>query len=105
MKSTYQLLFLFFICYSTDGLSQFCTSDNRFTEVQYFSNSEVSSDLNVVYATNVLDYEGKLQDLDMDIYYPSESVETLDSRPSGLYFIKITNQITTSVELQKMIKE
>lgn len=61
--------------------AQFCTSNTRFTEVDFFTTNEIDSSLNNIYATDVLDWQGNLQDLTMDIYYPSLSVDTLPERP------------------------
>ena len=60
---------------------QLCTNDNRFTEVEYFSESEIDTQLDVVYATEVIDWQGNSQDLAMDVYYPSLSIDQLEKRP------------------------
>ena len=60
---------------------ELCTNDNRFTEVEYFSESEIDTQLDVVYATNVIDWQGNSQDLAMDVYYPSLSIDQLEKRP------------------------
>ncbi len=61
--------------------TNFCTTDNRFTEVEYFSEDDIDSQLDMVYATDVIDWEGNSQDLAMDVYYPSSSVDNLEKRP------------------------
>lgn len=60
--------------------AQYCTEDNRFTEVQYFNNSDITAVTDLVYG-NANDYEGNPQDLLMDIRYPSGANETLSKRP------------------------
>ena len=60
---------------------ELCTDDNRFTEVEYFSESEIDTQLDVVYATDVIDWQGNSQDLAMDIYYPSLAIDQLEKRP------------------------
>lgn len=72
---------LFFsILFGGSLFAQYCTQDNRFTEVEYFSDNQISSDLDVVYGS-AQDYYGFVQDLKFDIYYPADSVETLIERP------------------------
>ncbi len=60
--------------------AQYCTGDNRFTEEQYFKNSDITTVTDLVYG-NATDYEGNTQDLLMDIRYPSGAKETLSQRP------------------------
>lgn len=81
MKYTIFLIVFYFILNPSLLWAQFCTLDNRFTEVEYFSSSEIASNTNVTYATNVLDWQGVSQDLEMDVYYPSGPNETLSARP------------------------
>ena len=76
------VIFIFyFLLNSHLGYTQYCTIENRFTEVQYFSSNEIGSNLNVTYARDVLDWEGNLQDLQMDVYYPEGNNENLSQRP------------------------
>ncbi len=60
--------------------SQYCTSDGRFTNAEYFSDSEIDSTMGVIYA-NAMDWQGNAQDLELDIYYPSNASEDLSERP------------------------
>ncbi len=68
------------LLFSINAEAQYCTADNRFTEEQYFSNSEITTVTDIVYG-NANDYEGNPQDLLMDIRYPSGANETLSKRP------------------------
>ncbi|MFT5217812.1 MAG: hypothetical protein ACI83H_002953 [Glaciecola sp.] len=63
-----------------DVQAQFCTPDNRFTDLDFFSIGEIDSITNLVYGT-ALDYQGNSTDLELDIYYPSLSIDPLNSRP------------------------
>ena len=58
-----------------------CTSDDRFSEIEYFSEAEIDSDLDMIYATDVMDWQGNAQDLAMDIFYPSSTIDPMEKRP------------------------
>ncbi len=60
--------------------AQFCTTDDRFSEVAIFTDSQIESMPNVVYG-NALSWDGVPEDLVMDIYYPNTTTDPLDSRP------------------------
>ena len=60
--------------------AQYCTNDTRFTEVEYFTDSEIDSIANVTYAT-VIDWQSNTQNLQYDVFFPSANVETLTQRP------------------------
>ncbi|MEO0405437.1 MAG: alpha/beta hydrolase, partial [Bacteroidota bacterium] len=71
------ILTLLFQC---AAYSQFCTLDNRFTEVEFFNDDQISSEMNVVYGNA----DG--QDLAMDVYFPSQENEDLSERPFIMLF-------------------
>lgn len=60
--------------------AQFCTNDTRFSELPFFSDAQISAQLNVVYG-NAPDWTGVNQVLDLDVYYPTLSADTLPLRP------------------------
>ena len=68
-------------CEQGTDTNPFCAADNRFTELEFFSEDQIASALDVVYATDVMDYQGNTQDLAMDIYFPSMSLDNLSRRP------------------------
>ena len=74
------ILFFCLCLLSSVTYSQYCTIENRFTEVEYFSSNGISSVLDTSYA-NALNADGEMQSLEIDIYFPSDDVETLDERP------------------------
>ncbi len=76
---SYILLFCF--AFSKVAIAQYCTSNDRFTELDFFQANEISSLQNVTFATDVTDGLGNTQDLDMDIYFPSAASENLTERP------------------------
>ncbi len=80
MKNSNYLFLSFLLLFSITTKAQYCTENNRFTEEQYFTNSETTTVSDVVYG-NATDYEGNPQDLLMDIRYPSGANETLSQRP------------------------
>ena len=69
-------------CLSIPGwaFSQYCSSDNRFTEADWFSAQEIDSSMNVQYG-NAQDWIGSNTDLYLDIYYPNSSVDNMAQRP------------------------
>ena len=81
MKITSYLVIFFITMFSNVAIAQYCTSDTRFTELDYFTANEISSIEDVTFATNVTDGLGITQDLDFDIYFPSATSETLAERP------------------------
>ena len=62
------------------GGGQFCTNDNRFTEIDYFEDSQIDSILNVEYA-QAFDFQDSLNILYLDIYMPRLSEDSMDKRP------------------------
>jgi len=80
MKKIIYLFILFLLSPAVETEAQYCTEDNRFTEAQYFNNSDITTVTDLVYG-NANDYEGNPQDLLMDIRYPSGANETLSKRP------------------------
>ena len=63
-----------------ENIVSLCTIDNRFTEVDYFQESQLNEILDVEYA-QALDYQGNLDVLLLDIYMPKQSEDTIDKRP------------------------
>lgn len=60
--------------------AQLCTNNNRFTNVPFFNDGQISSQLNVTYA-NVIDWQGNPLALKLDTYYPTLSIDSLPRRP------------------------
>lgn len=60
--------------------AQLCTNDDRFSNVAFFSESQISSQLNVPFA-NVTDWQGNNETLKLDVYYPTLAIDTLPLRP------------------------
>ena len=63
--------------------AQYCTTYDRFTEVQYFDATEVDTISNVVYGY-ALDYLGVMDTLLIDVYMPNQGVDPLSERPTAL---------------------
>ncbi len=81
MQSITKTCFVFFLLLcSHTAYTQYCTEDDRFTNTNYFSVSELDSLFDQNYG-NAIDWEGVATDLEMDIYYPSDDVEDLAQRP------------------------
>ena len=60
--------------------AQKCDFEERFTNLDYFSKSQIDSLKNVTYG-EALNFTDNLQDLKMDIYFPNTSIDNLDKRP------------------------
>jgi len=73
-------LFLF-TCLALQLPAQFCTADDRFTEVEYFTQAEIDFDIDLEYG-QALDYQGNLDTLLLDAFYPDQGVDALSLRPA-----------------------
>lgn len=84
------LSFVLIACNSTDDNSQnnnppegICTPNNRYTEQDIFTESEIISNIDITYG-NAIDWLGNNQDLLMDAYYPNSAVDDVAQRPAIL---------------------
>lgn len=84
------LLCVLTACNSADDNSQDnippesnCTLNNRYTEQDIFSASDIVSNIDITYG-NAIDWLGNSQDLLLDAYYPSATVDSLAQRPAML---------------------
>ncbi len=80
MKSPHFPLVLILTILSNLALAQFCTTDNRFTEEEYFTDNQIFSRLNIPYGT-AADWLGNPTALRMDVYFPRLGVDPLPKRP------------------------
>ncbi|MFT5264586.1 MAG: hypothetical protein ACI8YQ_003332 [Polaribacter sp.] len=76
---------LFFTLYlvmmiASHSYAQFCTENNRFTNVEYFSDNEIESLTDVTYG-NAINEQGDSEALKLDYYFPTNSIDTMSSRP------------------------
>lgn len=60
--------------------AQLCSESKRFVNSEYFSNMQIDSLKHVNYG-NALNYKGEAVDLIMDIYFPNNSIDTMEMRP------------------------
>lgn len=60
--------------------AQLCTNDSRFTAQPFFSDGQISTQLNVTYG-NAVDWQGNNVALKLDVYYPTLAVDNLPLRP------------------------
>jgi len=61
-------------------VSDYCTNNHRFTELEYFTEAEIDSTLNTTYGSAV-DFQGNMLVLTMDFYYPDLELDPLALRP------------------------
>lgn len=64
---------------------QYCTSDTRYTEVQYFDSTDITIATNIQYGI-AQDYLGNPDTLLMDLYYPNLGVDLSPKRPFIMLF-------------------
>ena len=78
-----ELKILFTLCLALtiySASAQLCTQDKRFTNAEYFSNTQIDSLKNVTYG-NAIDYLGEEQELKMGLYFPNNDIDTMGKRP------------------------
>lgn len=73
-------LILIFLQFSKVSFSQYCTADNRFSDVEYFNIDQIVTDYDLVYG-NAVNWQGYSQDLKIDIIYPDTLVDSMPLRP------------------------
>ncbi|NOT35808.1 MAG: alpha/beta hydrolase fold domain-containing protein [Saprospiraceae bacterium] len=76
-----KVLFLFII--KVNG--QYCTSDTRYTEVQYFKSTEITIGSNIQYGM-ALDHTLTSDSLLLDFYYPNLGIDLSPKRPFIMLF-------------------
>lgn len=64
---------------------QYCTSDSRYTEVQYFDSTEITVGANIQFGT-ALDHLGNPYIMRMDLYYPNLIIDPSPKRPFVMLF-------------------
>lgn len=77
MKSIYFVIYLCFVV--TVSNSQNLCNSKRFVD-SVFTSSQIKKDSNIVYA-KAKNEAGQLQDLQLDVYYPQLSADTMSKRP------------------------
>ena len=79
MKYSIALLLPIFLLTAELSFAQQCDT-NRFTNAEYFQESDIESAMNITYAT-ALNYKDETQELQMDLYFPSASKDKMEKRP------------------------
>lgn len=64
---------------------QYCTGDARYTEVEYFDSTEITTGANIQFGT-ANDHLGNPYTLLMDLYYPNLGIDTSVKRPFIMLF-------------------
>jgi acetyl esterase/lipase len=80
MKKLLLIVSLFLLALTNLVHAQYCTQDNRFTEIEYFSLQDLDSVSNIVYGS-AIDYQGTTTALKLDIYFPDQHVDLFNLRP------------------------
>jgi hypothetical protein len=80
MKKLLLIVSLFLLALTNLVQAQYCTQDNRFTEIEYFPLQDLDSVSNVVYGS-AIDYQGTTTALKLDIYFPDQHVDLFNLRP------------------------
>ncbi|MBV1922717.1 MAG: carboxylesterase family protein [Flavobacteriaceae bacterium] len=74
---------VFVVCFAlltNQSFAQYCTDDERFSEIEVFTNNEIETTLNAVYGS-AINWEGDAESLEIDFYLPSLDIDPLSSRP------------------------
>lgn len=66
-------------------MGQFCSDDNRFTEEYYFESSAIQSEKEIVYAKDLIDWQDDTVSLAIDLFYPSQAIDSMEKRPFILF--------------------
>lgn len=84
---TKTILFLGTVCFLLTGktFGQYCSSDARYTEVQYFDSADIIIGANIQYGI-ATDHLGNPDTLLMDLYYPNPGVDMSPRRPFIMLF-------------------
>ncbi|MDF1699460.1 MAG: alpha/beta hydrolase, partial [Saprospiraceae bacterium] len=78
-------IYLFLLCVNS-LLAQYCTDDNRFTEIEYFDVEQIAAFENVTYALVQDPYDPTISlELHLDVYGPKISEDELELRPFVLF--------------------
>ena len=75
------LLFAFNAFLTITVNAQYCTSNDRFTEIDYFEINELDSTSNAIYGY-AEDYEGNEDTLILDVFFPDNLIDTMALRPA-----------------------
>ncbi|MBK7959554.1 MAG: carboxylesterase family protein [Bacteroidetes bacterium] len=65
--------------------AQYCTSNKRYTDVQFFDSSQISIGANIQYGI-AQDFQGNPDTLRLDLYYPNLTIDTSSKCPFILLF-------------------
>lgn len=66
------------------GFGQYCTPDDRFTEVDYFSFPQIDILRDIEFG-QALDWQNVIDTLELDAYLPKTTVDTLSQRPMVMF--------------------
>lgn len=85
MKARFIILTVISFVLSGNAFGQYCTSDTRYTEVEYFNSTEITTGANIQYGI-ATDHLGNSDTLLMDLYYPNLGIDISAKRPFIMLF-------------------
>jgi acetyl esterase/lipase len=85
MKTKFLILTAILFVLNGKAFGQYCTTDTRYTEVQFFDSTEIIRGSNIQYGI-APDRLGNPQNLLMDIYYPHLTIDKSPKRPFIMMF-------------------
>lgn len=85
MKTKFIILTAVFIVLNVNAFGQYCTTDNRYTEVQFFDSTEIKIGANIQFGT-AIDHLGNSYIMRMDLYYPDLIIDPSPKRPFVMLF-------------------
>ena len=85
MKNRILILLTVFFVLNGKAFGQYCTSDSRYTEVEYFDPTEITTGANIQFGI-ANDHLGNPDPLLMDLYYPNLGIDASSKRPFIMLF-------------------
>jgi len=85
MKNKFVFIVIAFFSIIGSSFAQYCTSDSRYTEVQYFDSTEITIGTDIQYGI-AQDHLGNPDTLRMDLYYPNLAIDLSPKRPFIMLF-------------------
>ncbi len=67
------------------AIGQYCGSDTRYTELEYFDSTEITTGANIQFGI-ANDHMGNADTLLMDLYYPNLGIDSSPKRPFIMLF-------------------
>jgi acetyl esterase/lipase len=85
MRNKIIILMTILFVINGNAFGQYCTKDNRYTELEYFDSTEITTSGNISFGS-ANDHLGNTYTLLMDLYYPNLGIDISAKRPFIMLF-------------------